>query len=233
MATLRNHKQFWMRDDAEASLARWEADHGTISVNSAGRYEWEQQDLIDRWIEGGWQNRPPYLYEPKRPARASAHVANGGRAFDTPEWRRFLASSADYGWVQVYPWDVVHFEYFPERDKHRNRPAGGSASKPLPQPTPEPEPIPDTPEEDEMPKNVMHHKINADKRMEVKVSNPGSGFELNFITGSKDTLQAFADQYETGNSQKVSASVFRVIAEACAAVRPQGTLAITLGDADE
>lgn len=130
MATLRNHPGYWMRDDAEASLARWEADHGKIAVNSAARSVAEQQRLINRWNQGGTYNRPPYLYEPKRPAEASAHVKDGGIAFDTPEWRRFLATAGDYGWVQTYPWDVVHFEYFPSKDKKRNRPSGGSESKP-------------------------------------------------------------------------------------------------------
>lgn len=125
MATLRNHPGFWMRDDAAASLARWEADHGIIGVNSAGRYEWEQQELINRWFQGGTYNRPPYLYEPKRPASASAHVANGGVAFDTSEHSRFRRTCADYGWWQPYDWDVVHFEYDPKRDKQRNRPSSG------------------------------------------------------------------------------------------------------------
>lgn len=175
MAKLRNHKQFWMRDDAEASLARWEADHGIIGVNSAGRYPWEQQEFIDRWDKGGWQNRPPYLYEPKRPATASAHVANGGRAFDTSEWRRFLATCAAYGWVQVYPWDVVHFEYFPERDKHRNRPAGGSTSKPKPKPTPKPAPTSE--EEDDMEPIYIYNQNPYDR---VFVIHP--------ITGKKRAL---------------------------------------------
>ena len=173
MAKLRNHKQFWMRDDAEASLARWEADHGIIGVNSAGRYVWEQQEFIDRWNKGGWQNRPPYLYEPKRPATASAHVANGGRAFDTSEWRRFLATCADYGWVQVYPWDVVHFEYFPERDKHRNRPSGGSNTKPKPTP----KPTPTSEEEDDMEPYYIYNRTPYDR---VYMIHP--------ITGKKRAL---------------------------------------------
>lgn len=128
--TLRNHPGFWMRSDAEASLARWEADHGTISVNSAGRTEAEQQRLIDRWDAGGKYNRPPYLFGPKRPARASSHVYEGGIAFDTSEWQRFLRTCADYGWYQRYSWDVVHFEYVPANDKYRNQAAGGNASRP-------------------------------------------------------------------------------------------------------
>lgn len=144
MANLKNHPGYWLRSDAAASLARWEADHGWINVTSAGRYEWEQQALIDRWIRGGKYNRPPYLYNPKRPARASEHVKNGGEAFDTNEHSRFRRTSADYGWWQPYEWDVVHFVYDPRRDKHRNRPAGGVVKpKPKPAPAPEPEPEPE------------------------------------------------------------------------------------------
>lgn len=178
MATLRNHPQYWMRDDAEASLARWEADHGVIPVNSAGRYEWEQQELIDRWLRGGVWNRPPYLYEPKRPARASAHVANGGRAFDTPEWRRFLASCAPYGWRQVYDWDVVHFEYFPEYDTMRNRPSGGGSSKPTPTPTEE--------EDDDMCKNsgVYYPVLSTPNTWKYLVFNTGSGWYSEYGNGN-------------------------------------------------
>ena len=182
MAILRNHPAFWIRDDAEASLARWEADHGIISVNSAGRYEWEQQELIDRWNQGGTYNRPPYLYEPKRPAWMSEHVANGGRAFDTSEWRRFLATCADYGWLQVHDWDVVHFEYFPERDKYRDRPAGGGSTPTAPT-TPEEE------EEEEMAMKGLSYKRSTDGAIIVAKFNELSGFyqETEGTTGDYNT----------------------------------------------
>lgn len=123
-ATLRNHPGYWLTVDAELWLARWEADHGTISVTSAGRTLAEQQQLIDRWDQGGTYNRPPYLYEPKRPAWAGTHV--GGVAFDTSEWQRFLGTCAAYGWYQRYSWDVVHFEYDRARDTNHGKDPNGA-----------------------------------------------------------------------------------------------------------
>lgn len=182
MATLRNHPGFWMRDDAEASLARWEADHGVIGVNSAGRYEWEQQALINRWNQGGTYNRPPYLYEPKRPASASAHVANGGVAFDTSEYVRFRRTCADYGWWQPYDWDVVHFEYNPARDKHR----GGSASKPKPKP--------------ETPTKPTLEDLMALKNVTIATENGKNQYDsttLDFETGMKSSLSKTNATYTT------------------------------------
>jgi peptidoglycan hydrolase-like protein with peptidoglycan-binding domain len=124
MATLKNHAPLWLRNDAAASFDRWEADHGKIGVNSAGRTKAEQQGLIDRWNKGGVFNRPPFLYEPKRPADASNHVANGGIAVDVADVAKFAATAGAYGWVQAYPkTDPVHFEYHPEKDEHAPKPA--------------------------------------------------------------------------------------------------------------
>lgn len=204
MAVLRNHKSFWMRDDAEASLARWEADHGIIGVNSAGRTEREQQEFIDRWDQGGKYNRPPYLYEPKRPASASAHVANGGRAFDTSEWRRFLKTCAAYGWVQVYDWDVVHFEYFPERDKHRNRPAGGGTTTPT---------TPTTGDEDDMGKNVgVYYPSTPANTWKYMQFNTDSGWYSEFGNGAGNGTtdaaynNALATALGTGSWAKITES---------------------------
>lgn len=165
---------------------------------------------------------------------------SGASGYGDNDWSWNPNTGGAHTHVTLWPTHETRFGYRPNGKPYTvdfmdyadtSSSAGGGVS---PTPIPEPEPIPEKEEEDDMAiENVMHHKINADKRMEVKVSNPFSGFELNFVTGSKDTLQEFADQYKTGNSQLVSASVFRVIGEACAAVRPQGNLAITLGDADE
>lgn len=127
MADLVNHPGLWLRDDAAEALARWESDHGWINITSAGRWEWEQQGLINRWDQGGKYNRPPYLFDPKRPASASEHVKNGGEAIDTNEHVRFRATCADYGFWQPYEWDVVHFVYDPRRDKKKSQGGGGSA----------------------------------------------------------------------------------------------------------
>lgn len=112
MATLRNHPNFWLRDDAAAAFNQAEADHGIFIVNSAGRTVAEQQRLIDKWNQGGVYNRPPYLYKPAMPATASNHVRNGGVAIDIGDWRRFAQICRNYGFVHSYPdSDPVHFDY--------------------------------------------------------------------------------------------------------------------------
>lgn len=112
MATLRNHAGLWLRDDAAAAFDKAEADHGVFIVNSAGRTEAQQQQLIDRWNQGGWQNRPPYLYQPASPAKTSNHVINGGIAVDIGDWRRFATICERYGFRHTYPvGDPVHFDF--------------------------------------------------------------------------------------------------------------------------
>ena len=112
MANLKNHSGFWLRDDAAAAFNRAEADHGVFIVNSAGRTEYEQQLLINRWNVGGVFNRPPYLYMPAMPARTSNHVAGGGIAVDISDWRRFAQICEQYGFRHTYPnSDPVHFDY--------------------------------------------------------------------------------------------------------------------------
>lgn len=118
MNALANHAGFRLRDDAAAAFNRVEARHGIFTVTSAKRSVGEQQELIDRWFDGGVYNRPPYLYEPARPAKTSAHVKGGGIAVDVTEWERFNRVAQDHGFRQSFPWDVVHFEYYPEHDKY-------------------------------------------------------------------------------------------------------------------
>lgn len=115
MARLKNHPEHWLRDDAAAQFDLLEDHHGIFTVNSAGRTEAEQQALIDRWDRGGTANRPPYLYEPARPASSSNHVANGGIAVDTPDISRMLNAGQPYGFYRPYTWDEVHFEFDPAR----------------------------------------------------------------------------------------------------------------------
>lgn len=226
VATLKNHPGFWMRDDAAASLARWEADHGIIGVNSAGRYEWEQQALINRWNQGGTYNRPPYLYEPKRPARASSHVANGGIAFDTSEHARFRRTSADYGWWQPYSWDVVHFEYDPARDKHRNQPASGAA-KPA---TPEPQ---EEDEEDDMGMKGAHYKRN--NKSVFLLFNEVSGFYVEHSGVDGRTYNnPIAQNWGTGSWPEITESHATVIKRSLDAIRRTavtGSLSVDVGAA--
>lgn len=118
---LHNHPNMWAEDSAALSLKRFEDDHGVQPITSAGRYKWEQQGLIDRWDAGGVFNRPPYLFEPKRPAEDSDHVKNGGQSFDTPNWQYWRANAGPYGMVVDYEWDVVHFRYDITKDQHISR----------------------------------------------------------------------------------------------------------------
>lgn len=112
MTALKNHPSKWLRSDAASAFDRAEDDHGRFSVNSAGRTEAEQQELIRRWDRGGAANRPPYLYSPARPAKNSNHVRNGGVAVDLGDWRRFATICEAYGFRHSYPGgDPVHFDF--------------------------------------------------------------------------------------------------------------------------
>jgi peptidoglycan hydrolase-like protein with peptidoglycan-binding domain len=120
MTNLVNHPGFWLREDAAASLARLEAAHGKISINSAGRTVNEQEALLARWRKGGSGNRPPNLYQPQSPASKSNHVKDGGRAVDTNHQSHMLKFGAEFGWTRPYAGDPPHFEYDPSKDRHRN-----------------------------------------------------------------------------------------------------------------
>lgn len=111
MATLKNHPDFWLRDDAAAAFNAYEAKYGKRTVNSAGRYEWEQQRLINRWDQGGTYNRPPYLYKPARPASASNHVKGGGIAVDIYDWQEFRKHCEEFGFKWFGSSDPVHFDF--------------------------------------------------------------------------------------------------------------------------
>jgi hypothetical protein len=119
MGDLSLHPGLWLNDEADASLERFEADKGRISLNSAGRSVMEQKNLIWRWNSGGKYNRPPYLYQPADPPETSEHVKNGGQAIDTSEYIRLASQGDEYGWIQTHPTsDPVHFEYVKSRDRH-------------------------------------------------------------------------------------------------------------------
>jgi peptidoglycan hydrolase-like protein with peptidoglycan-binding domain len=130
MTELRNHPGHNLNSAAEASLARFEAKHGLVTITRAGVSPAYQNELIRRYyVVGGKRNRPPYLYPPLRPAEKSKHVANGGEAIDTPDYARMAKHGADFGWIQILPkTDKVHLEYFPAKDKFRNQAPAGSAA---------------------------------------------------------------------------------------------------------
>lgn len=111
MANLKNHPGMWLRDDAAAAINALEDKYGVIRINSAGRTEAEQQDLINRWDRGGAANRPPYLYPPARPARASNHVADGGIAVDVYNYTSDRAKLNEFGFQWYGPSDVVHYNF--------------------------------------------------------------------------------------------------------------------------
>lgn len=117
---LKNHPGMFLNDAAAADFDKIEDMHGIFTVNSARREEAEQQELIDRWDEGGPANRPPWLYNPYRPARLAPHVKNGGIAVDIAQWARFQRVMADGHFTKPYDWDVVHFEHDGNTDTLNN-----------------------------------------------------------------------------------------------------------------
>lgn len=114
---LANHPGMTLRDDAAIQLDLLEKDHGVITINRAGVSEAEQQKLIDRWNQGGKYNRPPFLYEPKRPPKASDHVQQ--IAVDTSSITHMLKYGDAYGFYRNYEWDKPHFVFDPRRVRIR------------------------------------------------------------------------------------------------------------------
>ena len=109
---LGNHPGMFLADDAAVALSEYERAHGVLNISRAGALVSEQQGAIDRWDKGGVFNRPPYLYPPYRPASGSSHVRDGGKAIDTPEFKKFAKHSLAFGFKQTNPkTDPVHFEF--------------------------------------------------------------------------------------------------------------------------
>lgn len=126
MAALKNHPGLWLRDDAAAAINALEDKYGVIRINSAGRTPAEQNELIRRWDQGGWQNRPPYLYEPARPVERSNHVANGGIAVDVYNYTSDRAKLNEFGFQWYGPSDKVHYTF---TGWGGNTPAGDEATR--------------------------------------------------------------------------------------------------------
>jgi hypothetical protein len=89
-------------------------------LTDAGRTVQTQRNLISRWFEGGPANRPPNLFEPKRPPEESDHVKNGGEAVDVINWPYWRVHAREFGWVVDYDWDKVHFRYDPDHDQYKD-----------------------------------------------------------------------------------------------------------------
>lgn len=131
MAYLKNHPGMWLRDDAAAAIDALEDKYGVIVINSAGRYVWEQQDLIDRFDRG-----EPGIFIPARPAETSSHVKNGGEAVDVYNYTSDRRKLEEFGFEWYGPRDPVHYTF---RGWTTPRPAASpspAASTPAPAPTP-------------------------------------------------------------------------------------------------
>ncbi|UVF60421.1 endolysin, protease M15 domain [Microbacterium phage PineapplePizza] len=114
---LKHHPGIRMRSDAAIQLDKFEDDLGLITINRALVSVEAQRAVIRRWDIGGPANRPPNLYEPKRPPEASEHVQ--GIAFDTSHVTHCLRYAGAYGFYQRYSWDKPHFEFDPHRVRIR------------------------------------------------------------------------------------------------------------------
>lgn len=129
MGALKNHPGKWLNDAAAAAYNAFEAKYGKQTVNSAGRSVADQNGLIARWDRGGAANRPPYLYEPARPAERSNHVRNGGEAVDLARGGALRAQMAEFDFTWYGPGDPVHYTH----NGSRRFLTGGSAPAfPLP-----------------------------------------------------------------------------------------------------
>lgn len=112
MAGLKNHPGMWLNDAAAAALNAFEDKYGVIVINSAGRHEWEQQELINLWNS---PNRPSWLFRPASPASTSPHVRNGGEAIDIRDYNTWKDELAEFGFSWYGPGDPVHFNHNGDR----------------------------------------------------------------------------------------------------------------------
>lgn len=107
MAALKNHPGMWMRDDAAAAIDALEDKYGVIRINRAGQTEAQQQSMIDKWDRGDRAG----MFEPKRPARLSTHVINGGEAVDVYNYTDDRAKLEEFGFEWYGPKDPVHYTF--------------------------------------------------------------------------------------------------------------------------
>lgn len=124
MAGLKNHPGMWLNDVAAAAYNAFEDKYGVQVVNSAGRTEAEQQNLINLWHS---PNRPAWLFKPAEPASTSPHVRNGGAAVDMRDYNSLRNKLAEFGFVWYGPGDPVHFNHNGDRrwlDAQNNGSAG-------------------------------------------------------------------------------------------------------------
>ncbi|AXH47315.1 endolysin [Microbacterium phage Eden] len=108
MANLKNHPEYWLRDDAAAAFNAFEDKYGVHKVNSAGRTVAEQNELIRLWYS---PNRPSWLFRPAEPAETSNHVRNGGAALDMAAGSSIKNQMAEFGFQWLGAHDPVHYDF--------------------------------------------------------------------------------------------------------------------------
>lgn len=215
-----SHGRGWLNPGPAASIHRIDRVLGhPLQITEAGR-SWAQQNVhYRRYLRNGY----PIALSPDAPS-----VHQLGAAIDSDEAQKHLALMTEHGWVRtvwrngrlVEPW---HFEYQAHRDQHRFDAEPASTTPTIPEV--------DEEDEDDMAKYVMHHHDHPNYKYEVSISGPG-GFYLSYVTNDPETNNAFAEQYETGSSIKVSDSMFRVIQQANAQIRPQTSITVEVANAD-
>lgn len=178
-ATDLGHGRGWADAGAAASIRRVDQALGhPAQITEAGR-DWERQNdhwqAYLRYLAGGpWA---PIALSPDAPS-----IHQLGNAVDSDEWQKHVALLARHGWRRtVYRkingvWTLVepwHFEYFADRDQHRNDPApAGEITNP-----------PDAEEdEDDMFKPTVH--VRTEGAAEWTLAHPDIGKDLPRFTGS-------------------------------------------------
>lgn len=126
----------WLNDAPAASIRRLDRALGhPLQITEAGR-TWAQQNV--HWLNYQRNGRPIALH----PDTPSVHQK--GAAIDTDEGQQHVQLLAEHGWKRtVYRWvngrytlvEPWHFEYFPDKDQHRNGPefAGNETPAPVPE----------------------------------------------------------------------------------------------------
>jgi len=151
--------------DAARSVHRIDAELGRpLDVNSAWRDPVLQDRMYRAWVaylNGG----PRPDHGRALPSRSSVHCR--GFAIDTDDTGLGRVLN-DHGWYRTASDESWHYEYFPDRDNHRNQPAG----------------TPDIPEEvfDMADMVIVTEKNNngqplSDKDRRAAFVNTDSGFE--------------------------------------------------------
>lgn len=170
-----------LNDAAAASIHRIDRQIGhLLQITEARRQMWLQEQYWDEYQEyldgGPWAPIAAY------PSPDAPHIRNGGEAIDTDE--RITEVLNEHGWFHtVYdadgnleePW---HYEYFIDRDQHRN------------------DPTPTTQEDTDMSMNTFRHpngtiffidEMGADHLGDYKTADIGLG---EFIQTAADAFGA-------------------------------------------